>query len=239
NSAYFYDLNAKLDYELDAKNKLYFSGYFGRDVFDINKQFKTSYGNTVANLRWAHQFHSDFSSDLFLIYSDFQNNLAIEPLDFKYDSGIQTLNLIYDLNQSFSDGFKLNYGLNSKYYHLNPGHLQPTHPESGILEKKFTQKYAWENALYAEAENDLSDKLTVKYGVRLNNSSRLGQSQINRYENDQPVLYNPNLGIYEEAPVLDTYRKSRSRTLKTFFNVEPRTSLSYQFNDRNAIKASF
>lgn len=238
NSAYFYDLNAKLDYTFNQKNTLYFSGYFGQDVFNINNQFKTSYGNTVANLRWKHRFNNNHSSDLYLIYSDFQNNLKLEPLEFKYNSGIKNLNLIYDFNQEFST-LKLNYGINSKYYLFNPGSIQPTSENSGIIGRQFIKKYAWENSVYAEAKQKLSEEFSINYGVRFNMFNRLGQEQINLYENNQPVIYNPSLGRYEEAPIIDSYSTSKNKTVKTYYNIEPRASISYKFNDNNAFKASF
>src|SRR5690606_22017096 len=57
NSAYFYDLNTKLSYQLNENNNLYLSGYFGRDLFDISNSFNNVYGNTVLNLRWNHLFN--------------------------------------------------------------------------------------------------------------------------------------------------------------------------------------
>lgn len=239
NSAYFYDLNTKLDYQLDPKNTLYFSGYFGRDIFNINNQFKSSYGNAVANLNWEHKFKNNFYSNLYLIYSDFQNKLTLDPLDFKYNSSIKNLNFIVDFNQELSKNFKLNYGINSKYYLFNPGHLQPTSEESGIIERRFVNKYAWQNSIYTEGKQKISEQLSVNYGLRLNLFSRLGQKEINVYEEDQPVLYNSALGIYQEAPIIDSYEESRNKAIKTFYNVEPRASVSYKFNDNNAVKGSY
>ena len=71
NSAYFYDLNTKLNYKLDAKNNLFLSGYFGRDVFDIADNFVNVYGNAVLNLRWNHLFSDKLFTNLSLIYSDY------------------------------------------------------------------------------------------------------------------------------------------------------------------------
>src|SRR5699024_5453904 len=173
NSAYFYDLNAKLDYKFNQKNTLYFSGYFGRDVFNISNQFKTSYGNAVANLRWEHRFNNNFFSNLYLIYSDFQNKLELKPLDFKYNSSIKNLNLIYDFNQKISDNFRLNYGVNAKYYLFNPGNLQPTTEESAVIAQQFVKKYALENAVFAEVKHKLSEELSLNYGLRVNNFNRL------------------------------------------------------------------
>src|SRR5699024_4407732 len=79
----------------------------------------------------------------------------------------------------------------------------------------------------------------LNYGLRVNNFNRLGQDEINIYQDNQPVVYNPDFGIYEEAPILETYQKSKSKTLKTFHNLEPRISVSYKFNEHNAFKASY
>ncbi|MEY3439221.1 MAG: hypothetical protein RL265_1806, partial [Bacteroidota bacterium] len=54
NSAYFYDLNTKLNYKLDKNNSLFVSGYFGRDVFNLAGSFTNIYGNATSNLRWNH-----------------------------------------------------------------------------------------------------------------------------------------------------------------------------------------
>ena len=73
NLAYFYDLNTKLTYSLNDENKLLFSGYFGRDVFDINQNFINTYGNSVFNLRWNHLVSDDIFTNLSLIYSDYSH----------------------------------------------------------------------------------------------------------------------------------------------------------------------
>ncbi len=239
NSAYFYDLNTKLDYQLNTNNTLYFSGYFGRDIFNISNRFKTSYGNAVANVRWEHHFSEALTANLYVIYSDFQNKLVLDPLDFIYHSGIKNLNLIYDFKHKLSKNLSFNYGINSKYYFFNPGHIQPTGQDSGIIERQFTKKYTWQNAIYAEVQQKLSKDWSINYGLRLNQSNRLGQQQINVYENDQPVRYNEALGIYEEAPIVETYQAPRSKVLKTFYHLEPRLSFSYKFDQNNAFKASF
>ena len=64
NKAYFYDLNTKLNYNIDEKNSLFLSGYFGRDVFSITERFVNTYGNSVANLRWNHLFSDKLFSNL-------------------------------------------------------------------------------------------------------------------------------------------------------------------------------
>ncbi len=98
NSAYFYDLNTKLNYKFNKNNNLYLSGYFGRDVFDINQTFVNTYGNSTLNLRWNHLFSDKLFSNLSMIYSDYYYGLNLDFVGFNWDSGIKNYNLKYDFN---------------------------------------------------------------------------------------------------------------------------------------------
>ncbi|MEM9686129.1 MAG: TonB-dependent receptor [Bacteroidota bacterium] len=239
NSAYFYDLNTKLNYKLDAKNNLFLSGYFGRDVFDIADNFVNVYGNAVLNLRWNHLFSDKLFTNLSLIYSDYYYGLTLNFVGFEWNSGIRNFNLKYDFKYYVSDRFQLNYGINTIYYKFNPGEIEPNTPDSGINYDKLTDKYANEAALYADAEHQLSDVLTVSYGVRLSQFNRFGQQEINSYQDDTPLLFNEQFQIYEEATPIATTSVSRGKTLKKFFNVEPRAALSYVINKNTSVKASY
>jgi len=125
NVAYFYDLNTKLSYSVNQNNKLFLSGYFGRDVFSINDRFSNTFGNTNLNLRWNHLFSEKLFANLSLIYSDYFYGLELKFVGFQFDSGIRNFNLKYDLTHYLSDKIKLRYGVNSIYYKFNPGDVTP------------------------------------------------------------------------------------------------------------------
>jgi len=239
NSAYFYDLNTKLSYTLDDSNKLLLSGYFGRDVFNISQNFENTYGNAVLNLRWNHIFSDDIFTNLTAIYSDYYYGLNLNFVGFNWDSGIKNFNLKYDFNHYINDNFQLKYGIHNTYYEFNPGEIEPIDEESGINYFKLTNKYALENALYISAEHNISDKFSAEYGLRLSNFFRLGQDEVNVYENNNPVAYDPERDIYSEAEIIETSNVSRSKVLKAYNNFEPRIAVSYAFNDEQSIKASY
>jgi len=239
NVAYFYDLNTKISYNLNENNKLFLSGYFGRDVFDIADSFSNSFGNTTLNLRWNHLFSEKLFSNLSLIYSDYYYGLELSFVEFDFDSGIRNFNLKYDFTHFLSNNIELRYGLNSIYYKFNPGDIKPTTESSGINPFKLTDKYAFENAIYAEAEIDLTDKLAIQAGLRLSTFNRLGEDELNIYANDNPVAYDENLDIYQKATPIDTVSFSRSETIKSFANLEPRFSVAYQLNETSSVKASY
>ena len=239
NSAYFYDLNTKLSYKLNSNNSLYLSGYFGRDVFSLNKSFTNIYGNAIVNLRWNHLFSEKLFSNLSLIYSDYYYGLDLDFVGFKWDSGIKNYNIKYDFKNYISDKFKLNYGVNGIYYEFNPGTIKPANENSGINFDQLDKKYAFESALYINADHELTDKLALSYGLRYSMFNRLGQSTENIYENDTPVLFNSDLQIYEKATPINTQFFDRNKVMKTYNYLEPRLSVAYQINDEQSVKASY
>ncbi|SDR99470.1 TonB-dependent receptor [Gramella sp. MAR_2010_147] len=239
NSAYFYDLNTKLSYKLDENNKLLFSGYFGRDVFNISQNFENTYGNTVLNLRWNHIFSDNIFTNLSVIYSDYYYGLNLNFVGFNWDSGIKNLNLKYDFNHYLNDNFQLKYGIHNTYYEFNPGEIEPINEDSGINYFKLTNKYALENAVYISAEHTFSNKFSAEYGLRLSNFFRLGQDGVNSYENDDPVTYDPERDIYREAEIIETKEISRSKVIKAYNNFEPRLAISYVLGKDQSLKASY
>lgn len=239
NEAYFYDLNSKINYRFDKKNNLFFSTYFGKDVFGINESFIAKYGNNVVNIRWNHLFSDKLFSNLSLIYSDYFYGLTIDFVGFEWDSGITNYNLKYDFDHYIKDNFKLSYGINNIYTKFNPGEILPNREDSGILPSKLTDKYANEFAAYLEASHKINSNFTLRYGIRYSNFSRLGQNEINTYENNSPVIFNQTLQKYESAIANGVEIYKRSDVLASFNNFEPRVSFSFLLNDYTSLKASY
>ena len=239
NSAYFYDLNTKLSYKLNENNNLYASGYFGRDVFSLNQSFVNTYGNSVFNLRWNHLFSDKLFSNLSLIYSDYYYGLKLDFIGFNWDSGIKNYNLKYDLKHYFSDKVKLFYGANAIYHDFNPGKIEPTNETSGINPDQLAKKYAFEPAVYVDVEQQITDKLSINYGLRYSKFYRLGDEEINLYANNQAVVYNEDFQIYEKGTPTGTKSYGKNETIAQFGNLEPRVSVAYSLNENSSIKASY
>jgi len=239
NTAYFYDLNSKVNYRFNKKNNLFLSTYFGKDVFGISDNFVNKYGNNVLNLRWNHLFSDKLFSNLSLIYSDYFYGLTLDFVGFEWDSGITNFNLKYDFKHYLNNTFTLNYGINNIYIKFNPGKIIPNRPDSGIQPEKLIDKYANEFAAYIDAEHRISDKLTLQYGLRFSNFTRLGQDELNVYANNEAVIYNQQFKKYESASPTGTESFSRSDVLASFINFEPRFSLSYLLSDESSVKLSY
>ena len=239
NLAYFYDLNTKLSYSVNEKNNIYLSGYFGRDVFQLNDSFINTYGNTVLNFRWNHLYSDKLFSNLSMIYSDYYYGLKLNIIGFNWDSGIKNYNLKYDFKHYLNDKLKLTYGFQSNYYDFNPGKIEPTRADSGINADQLDKKYALENAIYIDAEHQISEKIAVSYGLRASSFLRLGQQTLNTYANNQPVTFNPDFLIYESAEPIGTVSYGKNKTIAHFENLEPRFAISYTINENQSIKASY
>lgn len=239
NKAYFYDLNTKLNYRINERNNVFFSGYFGKDVFGISDNFVNTYGNKVANLRWNHLFSDQLFSNLSLIYSDYFYGLTLDFVGFEWDSGITNYNLKYDFKHYLSNKIKLSYGINNIYSKFNPGEIKPNREDSGIVAEKLIDKYANELATYIDAEHKINDKLQLQYGIRFSNFTRLGQDELNVYANDEAVIYNSEFKKYESAEAIGIDSFKKNDVISTFNNFEPRVSVSYLLDDNTSLKASY
>lgn len=239
NVAYFYDLNTKLNYKLSSNDNIYLSGYFGRDIFSLSESFTNTYGNTTVNLRWNHLFSDKLFSNLSLIYSDYYYGLKLDFIGFNWDSGIQNYNIKYDFKHYLSDKTKLNYGANAIYYNFNPGTIEPIDDDSSINYRQLDRKYALEPSFYFDVEQTFNKKVAISYGMRWSLFYRLGESTINYYENNQPVVYNEELKIYEKGSPLSTQYFSRNKTIENFGYFEPRFAMSYEINKDQSVKLGY
>lgn len=239
NSAYFYDLNTKINYKVNENNSLFLSGYFGRDVFDIENALTNKFGNSLLNLRWNHIFSDKLFSNMSAIYSDYYYGLTLDFIGLNWVSGIQNYNFKYDFKHYLSNEFQLNYGTNLIYYTFNPGEVTPSSGTSSINPYRLDKKYAFEPSLYIDAEQKLTEDISVNYGLRYSMFYRLGGQNLNVYQDNNSLLFNQELQIYESADPIGTKYYERSETIASFNNLEPRVGIAYAFNDDHSVKASY
>lgn len=238
-SASFYDLNFKTNYNFNPKNRLFLSGYYGKDKMDFSGAFNNSYGNLSTNLRWNHIFSNKLFSNLSLIYSKYNYNLLISNPGIDWASDIKNYNLKYDFKYFRSDKFKYEFGTSYIYYDFNPGLLKPYGNTASVNRDKLDDKKALESAVYISAEHKITSLFTAQYGLRYSQFIRFGGQSLNTYQDNLPVVYNAYLGIYERGtPIGQTAYKSGD-VIKQYGYLEPRVGLSYQLNEFASVKASY
>ncbi|CAD0005401.1 TonB-dependent receptor [Flavobacterium salmonis] len=235
----FYDLNAKFNYRFDDNNTVSFSGYLGHDVIRFNDLVDINFGNTMGIFNWKHKFSDDLNTNLSVFYSDYKFNLNLDFQKFKWKNTVQTYGLKYNWNQSVTQNFKLNYGLEGTYYNFNPGTVQPTSSDSQYNYQQLDRKYSLESAAYLDFEHQITEKLNLRYGLRYSLFYRLGSEEISIYEDGQSVVYNPKYNIYQEGTPTGTISYKSGEIISKFDNFEPRAALSYTFSDDASVKASY
>ncbi|MEO7977649.1 TonB-dependent receptor [Flavobacterium sp.] len=235
----FYDLNAKLNYRFDANNTLSFSGYLGNDRIYFNNNIDLDFGNTMGILSWKHKFSDNLDNNLSVFYSDYKFNLELPLQGFRWKNTVQTYGLKYNWNQTLTQNFKLNYGVEGTYYNFNPGTVQPTGTNSQYNYEQLDKKYAFESSVYLDFEHQITEKLNLRYGLRYSLFYRLGNEEISTYDNGNAVVYNPLYNIYERGAPTGTISYKSGETISKFDNFEPRAALSYTFNENTSVKASF
>jgi len=227
NSLYFYDLNAKLNFTLSDRDKLYVSGYFGRDELSSADIFGINWGNATATVRWNHSFGPRLFSNTSLIYSDYNYKLKISNngSDFLVRSELRDLNLKEELQWYLNPRNTLRFGFNSIHHSMTPGVLDSQGANSGVNDTAFQRRYGLENAVYISNDWKAADRLNVTYGARLEAFSAIGKGD----------FYN----VGAAGQVIDTIHNRSGQILKTYVNPEFRFGVSYQLDPNTSVKASY
>lgn len=239
NMAYFYDINLKGNYQLNKNNKLYLSGYYGKDVMAFSGLVKNDYGNLLGNIRWNHIFNNKLFSNLSLIYSKYDYRVLLDFIAMDWNADIKNYNLKYDFKYYLNPNIKLSFGASGIFYKFNSGEIKPTSKSSAFNYLKLDAKRAFEGGLYISTEQEITSKLTVRYGLRYSMFNRLGGQSMRLYANNQPVVYNPELEVYEEGTLTGRQHYGKTESIKSFGNFEPRLGLSFQLNENAALKAGY
>ena len=224
---YFYDLNAKTNFILGEKDRLFLSGYFGRDVLSQENLAGINWGNATGTLRWNHIFNNKLFSNTSLIFSNYEYKIGINTEASKYRifSRIRDWNLKEELQFYANSRNTLTFGLNSIYHTIKPGEISVGDNNNGTVDHNLQDRYSLENALYAANIWRLGEKLGITYGLRLSSFAILG-------EGDYYTLDS-------EGKVIDTMNYSRGEIVKNYINPEPRIAASYQLNNSSAVKLSY
>ena len=240
NVLFFYDLNLKANYDINEKNKIFISGYFGRDRFELPKFIGTSWGNAIGTIRWTNAISEKLFFQTSAIFSNYDYELdnLRSGSEFRWKSNITNFNFKPKLTWYASSNATVRTGVDITHYKFNPGKISAINGSS-ISAEKFQNNFALENGMYIDTEFDLSEKLNIQAGLRFSNFMRLGNESIRIYETGKPLSFDPVYGVYEENEVVSEKKYGSGEVIKQFNNLEPRFSMRYLLNDRNSIKTSY
>jgi hypothetical protein len=233
---YFYDLNLKANYQLSDKDRLYVSGYFGRDVLGLSELFSLNWGNATATLRWNHLANDKFFVNTSLVYSDFQYGFEVkfaENANFGLDQAINDIYIKSDWTNFISSNSKLYFGAQAIYHRFNPGLFSPRNEESKALFEplQIEKRRAFESGWYVDHDYKFNERLNVRYGLRLSTFSNIGGTEYTYFKN--PNNYEP----ISDSTITTVYAKNE--VYNTYGGLEPRASVSYNIASTTALKASY
>ena len=225
-SLYFYDLNAKANYTLGSEDRVFLSGYFGRDNFDYPNTFGFNWGNATATARWNHVFADNLFSNTSLIFSNYQytNVVGAGTSEFQISSGIQDLNFKTDFQLFQSADNTIKFGLNAIYHTFLPGTITAG-PTSAANNLTIEHRYALENAAYVSQEVNVVPDLKLDYGLRFSTFSLLGPGHIYTYD--------------ANGDVQDTSMYGPGKIITTFTSLEPRLAANFLLDKTSSVKASY
>ncbi|MFC2116647.1 TonB-dependent receptor domain-containing protein, partial [Bacteroidota bacterium] len=227
NSLYFYDLNVKLNHIFNEKNRLFVSGYMGRDVF-ANDFARMAFGNQTYSLRWNHLFSGRLFSNFTLIHSRYDYELGTPEGDansFLWESSMKDYAAKADLNYFITPEHTLKFGLISTYHDFQPGYAKGLGEQSLFTEFTLPSNYALENGIYLSAESSVAERLNLRYGLRYSSFHNVGAATVYNYDQDYRAV---DSSVYESGSFFNS-----------FSGLEPRLAASFMLNDWSSLKASY
>lgn len=228
NQLYFYDLNAKVNYKISSKDRLFLSGYFGRDKLGVGSLFGIDWGNTTGTARWNHVWNSQLFSNTSLIYSnyDYQIKLSAGSTSFKIASQIEDWNLKQEFQFFPNPNNSWRFGFNVIHHNVAPGNItNESTDNTGITIDDLQKRQSLESAIYAGNVQKIGERLELNYGLRLSAFHVLGGSDY--YDIDA------------SGKILDTLKTQKGEIVKAYYFLEPRLSLSFALTPSVSLKAAY
>jgi hypothetical protein len=232
---FFYDLNGKANYIINDKNRIYLSGYFGRDILGVSDAFLINWGNRTVTGRWNHLFSEKLFSNFTVIYSDFDYTLGIpEGVNaFEWLSRIQNYSLKNDYTYYPNTRNTLRFGWSSTFFKFTPADFKPLGDNEVLTATKFPDKNALDHALYLSNEQKLGSRFRVQYGLRTSIFQNIGTDTVYNFQKNEIT------GNYDTIPGNPYSAYGKNEIYNTNIGLEPRLGIKYTLDEFSSVKASY
>lgn len=230
---YFYDVNAKVNYKINDRNRVFLSAYLGKDYFELgDENFLLDWGNSTATVRWNHLFGEKLFSNFTGVYSNYYYRQGSTDPGFEYigDMGIKNYNAKAEFTYFVNPKHTLDFGLNSVYYQFETGNISPQSEGSAIVPYNLQDDYAIEPSVYMSDEYRINESLKVVAGLRYSHYFNIGKGDVYTYQSDAPK---------EISTILDTIKYGRGDIIQQYGGIEPRLALNYKLSDNSSVQASY
>lgn len=227
---YFYDFNAKLNYQFSDKDRVFLSGYYGKDVFSFagdRFSIRFPWGNSTTTLRWNHLFNDKLFVNTTAIYSDYNFSLGASQntIDFQLFSGIRDVTTKIDFDFFPNIRNQMKFGALYTFHRFTPTTASGSIGGQSIGPSRINHQYANEAALYVSNDFDLTENLRINAGLRYSMFQQIGP--YDRYVANST------------GAIVDTISYSAAENIKFYHGLEPRLALRYQLDKSSSLKASY
>lgn len=223
---FFYDLNAKANYQIGEKDRIYLSGYFGRDRFGFSDAFGLDWGNATGTLRWNHVFGDRLFSNTTLIYSsyDYQFTIGAEEDRIGLQSVIRDANVKQDFTWFANDKNMIKFGVNVIHHTIEPGNVDAGE-NTGFNSEDADEGYGIESAIYVQNEQKIGTKLSLNYGLRYSHFNRIGEGTA--------------FDLDEAGNIIGRQEFTQGESMQTYGGLEPRLSANYLLDGKSSLKLGY
>lgn len=223
---YFYDLNLKINHEINKNNHVFLSAYMGRDIFGQKGSGDIGFGNKTATLRWNHLFTDKLFTNFTLVTAQYNYSLSMiqSGSDYYWKSQMLDYTAKVDFTYYLNPNNEVKWGISSTFHDLEPCNAWMA-SEDSIYRVPYPKNYSLENGMYISNQQKLSDKLTIKYGVRYSLFQNIGTATVYQFGSDYKVT--------------DTVFYKKGHIFNTYDGLEPRVGLNYSITNTSSVKSSY
>jgi hypothetical protein len=224
---YFYDLNLKTNYKLNNRNRIYLSGYMGRDDFGYKNEFGFDWGSKTGTLRWNHIFNDRLFSNSSLIFSNYSYKIAImRSFDAIIRSEINDVNLKQDFSYYANPYNTIKFGANVINHTILPGEITVNEGYGSFINpENISRRKALEWSAYLSNSQRVAPNLSLYYGLRLSLFSNIGPGEFYEFN--------------KQGELIQTFEAENGQFFKTQGGIEPRISMSWTLNSFSSVKGSY
>ena len=228
----FYDLTLKTNYNINQKNRVYLSGYFGRDKFLFDKEQGFSWGNSTASFRWNHLYTDKLFSNVTVLFSkyDYKLHFGDDDLDrFNWDSSISNFIIKPEFTWFANNKHEVTFGGEVIYYTFEPANAVAV-SNGETINISLSKRYNLESSVFIGDSHQVLSKVNLQYGLRFSHFRFLGPGEAYRF-NDTIAGARRTL--------IETMNYKRGETIASYNNLQPRVAFTWQINPASSIKGSY
>lgn len=229
---YFYDINAKINYRFSDKDRLFLSGYYGKDDFaltsvDAKLSNTIKWGNATASLRWNHLFSNKLFMNTTLVFTNYAFELGASQAiyNFVLYSGIRDYNAKMDFTYIPSMRHNIKFGANYTYHIFTPNNATASSQGVKLDLGKEVQLFSHEGAIYINDDFELNNYIKINVGLRYSHFQQVGPF-------DRYIKNSLN-------QTTDTIHYGKNKSVVAYNRVEPRLSARFTLDKKSSIKISF